>query len=69
MISYKVRIFGVQKRELTKGKNGKARYSYRVRWRVEHEEFSETFKTSALADSFRSSLLKAARPGMERAST
>ena len=63
MISYKVRINTIRKRELTKDKNGKARYSYQVRWTVEGGEFTKTFTTSALADSFRSSLLKAARDG------
>jgi site-specific recombinase XerD len=37
--------------------------SYRVRWKVGHRLWREGFRTAALADSFRSSLLTAARMG------
>ncbi|MFF7811657.1 tyrosine-type recombinase/integrase [Streptomyces sp. NPDC007945] len=42
-----------------------ARPSYEVRWKVAGEPFSQTRKTKALADSFRSKLLRAARDGEE----
>ncbi|MFG2774504.1 tyrosine-type recombinase/integrase [Streptomyces sp. NPDC048350] len=42
-----------------------ARPSYEVRWKVAGEPFSQTRKTKALADSFRSRLLRAAREGEE----
>ncbi|MFE5555220.1 tyrosine-type recombinase/integrase [Streptomyces sp. NPDC056544] len=41
------------------------RPSYEVRWKVAGSPFSETRKTKALADSFRSKLLRAARDGEE----
>ncbi|MGW1137891.1 tyrosine-type recombinase/integrase [Streptomyces zhihengii] len=41
------------------------RPSYEVRWKVAGEPFSQTRKTKALADSFRSKLLRAAREGEE----
>ncbi|MCX5612189.1 site-specific integrase [Streptomyces sp. NBC_00047] len=41
------------------------RPSYQVRWKVAGQLFSETRKTKALADSFRSKLLRATRDGEE----
>lgn len=43
------------------GANGK---TYTVRWKVGGQRFRETYKTSALADSFRADLLAAARKGV-----
>jgi hypothetical protein len=37
--------------------------SYRVRWKAGHRLWREGFRNAALADSFRSSLLTAARKG------
>jgi len=37
--------------------------TYRVRWKVGHRLWQEGFRNAALADSFRSSLLRAARKG------
>jgi hypothetical protein len=37
--------------------------TYRVRWKVGHRLWREGFRNAALADSFRSSLLSAARKG------
>jgi hypothetical protein len=37
--------------------------SYRVRWKVGHQQWREGFRTAAQADSFRSALLTAARKG------
>jgi integrase len=54
MSSFKVRIWGL--RRLPSG-------SFRVRWRVAHSEFGETFRTKGLAESFRARLLAAARLG------
>lgn len=42
---------------------GKRRSSYRVRWVVEQRRFGRSFTTAALADSFRSRLVSAARNG------
>jgi hypothetical protein len=42
---------------------GKRRKTYNVRWKVGKEEFREPFKTHALADSFRSELITAAKKG------
>lgn len=57
--SYKVRIHGIETR---KNKAGKTT-SYRVSWNVDGEDFKESFKLFSQADSFRSSLLTAARNG------
>ncbi|MFF3320765.1 tyrosine-type recombinase/integrase [Streptomyces sp. NPDC002889] len=58
MKSTDVRVWSIR------AKNG-ARPSYQVRWKVAGEPFSQTRKTKALADSFRSKLLRAAREGEE----
>jgi hypothetical protein len=55
--SFNVRIWKVEVRR------GARATSYRVVWKVAGERFKESFKTAALADSFRSSLVSAARAG------
>lgn len=55
--SFDVRIWKVETRK------GKTKTAYRVIWRVDRKRFSETFSTQALADSFRSDLVSAARRG------
>ncbi|SDO94305.1 Site-specific recombinase XerD [Actinopolyspora xinjiangensis] len=57
--TYDVRIWQLKVRKNDKGKIT----SYGVRWIVAGEEFYESFKNSALADSFRSELMSAARKG------
>ncbi|MEV5241927.1 hypothetical protein AB0K89_22880 [Streptomyces cinnamoneus] len=55
--TFKVRIFST---EIYKGKRGT---TYTVRWSVDGKKRGESFKTKALADSFRASLLAAANNG------
>lgn len=55
--TYDVRVWRISSYAGAKGK------TYTVRWKVAAERFRETFKTAALADSFRSDLLAAARKG------
>jgi hypothetical protein len=55
--SHKVRIWSTERYE------GKRKTTYRVRWVVAGRKFGESFETSALADSFRSRLVSAARDG------
>lgn len=55
--SYDVRVWTAEKRKGTRST------TYRVRWTVGGERFGSPFATARLADSFRSSLLKAARDG------
>jgi integrase len=55
--SHKVKIWAIR---VHKGKN---KATYRVRWIVSGNHFGESFDTTALADSFRSSLISAARNG------
>lgn len=55
--SFDVRVWATEKRKGTRGT------SYRVRWTVAGNRFGESFATAKLADSFRSTLLKAARHG------
>ncbi|GAB3402905.1 hypothetical protein [Flindersiella endophytica] len=57
--TYDVRIHAIEKRRNAKGKVT----SHRVLWDVDGKRFRETFKLDAQADSFRSSLLVAARSG------
>jgi integrase len=52
-----VRVWSTQENAGARGK------SYAVRWRVAGRRWKATFKTAALADSFRSGLLSAARKG------
>ncbi|WP_216210604.1 tyrosine-type recombinase/integrase [Amycolatopsis aidingensis] len=55
--SHNVRIWKVEPYK------GKRKTTYRVRWLVEKDRHGRTFTTSALADSFRSQLVSAARAG------
>jgi integrase len=55
--TYDVRVWSIQENAGTRGK------TYVVRWRVAGRRWKATFKTAALADSFRSDLLSAARKG------
>lgn len=55
--TFDVRIWGI------KVYRGKRKTTYYVRWRVAEQRFDEPFATSALADSFRSGLITAARKG------
>ncbi|MCP2255233.1 hypothetical protein LY13_004007 [Prauserella aidingensis] len=57
--SYDVRIWEIKARKNRKGRVT----SYSVRWKVDKEEFFESFKLRAQADSFRSELLLAQRAG------
>lgn len=59
LTSYDVRVHAVEKRRNSKGKVT----SHRVLWDVDGKRFRDTFKLDAQADSFRSSLLIAARNG------
>lgn len=59
MQSYDVRIWAITAR---KNKAGKVT-SYRLRWRIEHEEFEESFKKRAQADGLRSELVSAQNRG------
>ena len=58
MKSLDVKIWGVRKRN-TK------RPSYGVRWSVAGKVFSESFRTKALADHYRTKLMRAMRDGEE----
>ncbi|WP_393097413.1 tyrosine-type recombinase/integrase [Streptomyces sp. LN325] len=58
MKSLDVKIWGVRKR-------ASKRPSYDVRWSVASKVFSETFRTKALADHYRTKLMRAARDGEE----
>jgi integrase len=55
--SHDVRIWAIEPYK------GKHKTTYRVRWLVEKRKFGEQFAGSALADSFRSQLVTAARKG------
>jgi hypothetical protein len=55
--TYDVRVWSIQENARARGK------TYVVRWRVAGRRWKATFKTAALADSFRSDLLAAARKG------
>jgi integrase len=57
-LSYDVRIWKIRKRERQKGT------TYEVRWAVTGEGKSRPFRTSALADSFRSKLISHAKEGV-----
>ncbi|MGN9813797.1 tyrosine-type recombinase/integrase [Streptomyces sp. SD11] len=58
MKSLDVKIWGVRRRP-------SKRPSYDVRWSVGSKVFSETFRTKALADHYRTKLMRAARDGEE----
>lgn len=55
--TYDVRIWKIEKRQRAKG------VTYRVLWRVGEDRFRRSFKTAALAESFRGDLLAAAGRG------
>ena len=55
--TYDVRIWNVEERK------GKRRTAYHVVWFVAGERYKKVFDTAALADSFRSDLVSAARKG------
>ena len=55
--TYDVRVWGIQENAGARGK------TYVVRWKVASRRWKATFRTAALADSFRSDLLSAARKG------
>jgi integrase len=55
--TYDVHIWRIQANTRAGGK------TYTVRWKVANQRWKRTFKTAALADSFRSDLLAAARKG------
>jgi hypothetical protein len=55
--THKVRIWSTERYK------GKRKSTYRVRWVVDGTKFGESFDTAALADSFRSRLVSAARNG------
>ena len=55
--TYDVRVWRIQENVGARGK------TYVVRWRVAGRRWKATFKTAALADSFRSDLLAAACKG------
>ncbi|WP_019544997.1 tyrosine-type recombinase/integrase [Streptomyces sulphureus] len=57
MKSQDVRVWEIRRNKSSK------RPSYEVRWKVAGKPFSKTFRTKALADSFRSNLVKASRAG------
>ncbi|GJF05513.1 tyrosine-type recombinase/integrase [Pseudonocardia sp. D17] len=57
-ISYDVRVWGVSKRPWASGA-----ITYRVRWVVAGQTWHDSFRTRALADSFRSELLSLSRQG------
>jgi hypothetical protein len=56
-LSFDVRVWEIRSYE------GKRGVTYTVRWTVARRQRSETFKTKALAESFRAELLSAARRG------
>ena len=58
-VTYTVSIRGVEPRRGTKG----TIVSYRVTWRVSRKVWRKTFETKKQADSYRASLLSAARNG------
>lgn len=58
-VEYDVSVWEIKARKNSKGKVT----SYRVRWRVGTEEFYESFKVKAQADSFRSDLISAQNKG------
>lgn len=55
--TYDVRVWKIERRQ------GKRGFTYRVVWLVEGRRWKESFKTVALADSFRSDLVAATRRG------
>ncbi|WP_030442926.1 tyrosine-type recombinase/integrase [Actinoplanes subtropicus] len=64
MSTYDVKIWAIQEHKGKDPKTGKPRSTYRVRWVVAGQVFGESFKTKALAESFRSKLVVAQREGV-----
>ena len=62
--SYDVRIWNIQVHEGKARRAGKPVCTYRPRWVVAGEVFGESFKTKALAESFRSKLVTYQREGV-----
>ncbi|GAA2517997.1 integrase [Pilimelia columellifera] len=63
MSTYDVRIWAIREFKGKDPRTGKARSTFRVRWEVAGREFGRTFKTRAMAESFRSQLIVAQREG------
>nr|WP_221376881.1 integrase [Actinoplanes polyasparticus] len=61
--TYDVQVYKIEDRKYAPTAGGKSRTSYRVRWAVAGRKFGDTFKTKALAESFRSKLITAQREG------
>ncbi|HWC83583.1 MAG TPA: hypothetical protein VG756_26810, partial [Pseudonocardiaceae bacterium] len=60
--TYNVRVYKLQtRRRVTSA--GKTSARYVVRWLVEGQQFSESYRNRTQADSFRSDLMSAARNG------
>jgi integrase len=64
MSSYDVVIWPIREHKGRDRRTGKARSTYRVRWRVGVREFGKSYQTRALAESFRSKLITAQREGV-----
>jgi integrase len=64
MSTYDVRVWSIQERKGKDRKTGKARGTYRLRWVVAGDVFSDSFQTKALAESFRAKLVTAQREGV-----
>ncbi|MFG1607425.1 tyrosine-type recombinase/integrase [Actinoplanes sp. NPDC049265] len=62
MSSYDVRVYKIEERKSKRA--GKPTFTYRVRWQVAGERFGDSFKTNALAESFRAKLITAQREGV-----
>ncbi|GAB2626239.1 integrase [Paractinoplanes abujensis] len=62
--SYDVQVYKIEERNYPAAKGRKARTSYRVRWAVAGRKFGDTFRTKALAESFRAKLITAQREGL-----
>lgn len=58
MKSYQIKVWEIKKRE-----DARRSRPYRLRWSVSNYEFEESFRTKALANSFRTDLVKAANSG------
>ncbi len=64
MNTYDVRIYAIDEYKGKERRTGKPRSSYRVRWSVAGARFGKTFQTKALAESWRSELVRAQRQGV-----
>ena len=63
MSTFDVKVWGIREHNGKDRTTGKPLTTYRVRWVVAGRGFGETFKTKALAESFRSKLIVAQREG------